>query len=89
MPKQIPVRIAGAQIPCTPIVKDNVEHIKKAIDYAVENRCDYLVTPEGAVSGYDHGDLARTGFDPFENMFTDKLNRVNRIYSVLEIIKSK
>ena len=45
--------------------------IKKAIDYAVENKCDYLVTPEGALSGYDHGDLARRGFDPFENMFTD------------------
>jgi len=29
MPKQIPVRMAGAQIPCTPSVKDNVEHIKK------------------------------------------------------------
>ena len=70
MPKQIPVRIAGAQIPCTPVVRDNVEHIKKAIDYAIENRCDYLVTPEGALSGYDHGGLAATtfGIDPFENL---------------------
>jgi|TARA_B110000444_G_scaffold258679_1_gene300231 hypothetical protein len=70
MPKQIPVRIAGAQIPCTPVVRDNVEHIKKAIDYAIENRCDYLVTPEGALSGYDHGGIAATtfGIDPFENL---------------------
>ena len=71
--KQVPIRFAGAQMPCTPNVDDNVEQIKKAIDYAVENKCDYLVTPEGALSGYDHGDLARRGFDPFENMFTDKL----------------
>ena len=71
--KQVPIRFAGAQMPCTPNVDNNVEQIKKAIDYAVENKCDYLVTPEGALSGYDHGDLARRGFDPFENMFTDKL----------------
>ena len=60
---QIPVRVAGAQIPVTQSIKDNVITIKKAIDYAVENRCDYLVTPEGALSGYDHGNMmqARPG----------------------------
>jgi len=60
---QIPVRVAGAQIPVTQSIKDNVITIKKAIDYAVENRCDYLVTPEGALSGYDHGNMmqARQG----------------------------
>ena len=32
---QIPVRVAGAQIPVTQNIKDNVITIKKAIDYAV------------------------------------------------------
>ena len=68
--KQIPVRVAGAQIPVTQNVKDNIISIKKAIDYAEENNCDYLVTPEGALSGYDHGGLAATtlGIDPFHNL---------------------
>tara|TARA_Y200000002_G_scaffold336223_1_gene304267 strand:+ start:1096 stop:1962 length:867 start_codon:yes stop_codon:yes gene_type:complete len=64
---QTPVRIAGAQIPCTPVIEQNVEHIKKAIDYAEENKADYLVTPEGSLSGYDHGGLSaqEVGLDPF------------------------
>mgnify|MGYP000368425194 CR=1 FL=1 len=52
MTTQIPVRVAGAQIPVTTDVSTNVITIKAAIDYAVENECDYLVTPEGSLSGY-------------------------------------
>jgi len=54
MTTQIPIRIAGAQIPVTQDIEKNVITIKKAIDYAYENKCDYLVTPEGSLSGYDH-----------------------------------
>jgi len=66
---QIPQRFAGAQIPVTTNISENVSTIKKAIDYAIENQCDYLVTPEGSLSGYSHGGLAAThfGIDPFHN----------------------
>jgi hypothetical protein len=81
---QIPVRVAGAQIPVTQDIQANVVTIKKAIDYAVENKCDYLVTPEGALSGYDHGNMMEMGAlttplldgkyletDVYESLFSD------------------
>lgn len=46
------IRIAGAQIPVTSNVSENIQTIKNSIDWAVENKCDYLVTPEGSLSGY-------------------------------------
>ena len=46
------IRIGGAQIPVTKNINLNVEQIKKAIDWASENKVDYLLTPEGALSGY-------------------------------------
>lgn len=46
------VRFAGAQIPCSKILKNNVQTIKTAIDWAVDNQVDYLITPEGSLSGY-------------------------------------
>lgn len=46
------VRFAGAQLPCTDNVDVNIISIKKAIDWAVENQVDYLLTPEGSLSGY-------------------------------------
>jgi predicted amidohydrolase len=46
------MRIAGAQIPCSKVVADNVKTIKKAIDWSVGVGCDFLVTPEGSLSGY-------------------------------------
>lgn len=49
------VRFAGAQIPCTSDVSKNVTTIKKAIDWAVDNQVDYLLTPEGSLSGYCKG----------------------------------
>tara|TARA_B100000214_G_scaffold373272_1_gene353269 strand:- start:10544 stop:11593 length:1050 start_codon:yes stop_codon:yes gene_type:complete len=46
------VRFGGAQIPVTHDLKKNVVEIKEAIDWAAENKVDYLVTPEGSLSGY-------------------------------------
>lgn len=46
------MRIAGAQIPCSKDVDKNLITIKQAIDWAVDNDCDFLVTPEGSLSGY-------------------------------------
>lgn len=46
------VRFGGAQIPCTRELDQNVDTICKSIDWASENNVDYLVTPEGSLSGY-------------------------------------
>lgn len=46
------IRLAGAQIPCSKNIQKNIETIKTAIDWAVENKVDYLVTPEASLSGY-------------------------------------
>jgi predicted amidohydrolase len=45
-------RIAGAQIPVTKDIYTNVKHIKTAIDWANKNKVDFLLTPEGSLSGY-------------------------------------
>ena len=46
------VRFAGAQIPVTPYVQQNLIEIRRAIDWAAENNVDYLLTPEASLSGY-------------------------------------
>ena len=46
------IRIGGAQIPVTNDPKENINHIKTAIDWAEENQVDVLLTPEGSLSGY-------------------------------------
>jgi predicted amidohydrolase len=46
------IRFGVAQIPVTPFQQRNIETIKKAIDWAAENKVDYLVTPEASLSGY-------------------------------------
>ena len=46
------IRIAGAQIPVSRDVSKNIHTIKNAIDWAAENFVDFLVTPEGSLSGY-------------------------------------
>ena len=46
------VRFAGAQIPVTQNLEKNEASIIKAIDWAAENKCDWLLTPEGSLSGY-------------------------------------
>ncbi len=56
-PKPIPsaksrLRIAGAQIPVTENVSANLATISRAIDFALSNKADILLTPEGSLSGY-------------------------------------
>ena len=46
------IRIAGAQIPVTDNMSKNFNHIKTAIDWANKNSVDFLLTPEGSLSGY-------------------------------------
>jgi len=48
------LHVAGAQIPVTKDVKSNLEAIKRAIDYAIDEEADILLTPEGSLSGYTH-----------------------------------
>lgn len=48
------LRIAGAQIPVTGEVGANLEIISRAMDYAVDEKADILLTPEGSLSGYSH-----------------------------------
>lgn len=44
--------LAGAQIPVTPDLDFNYREISQAIEWAGKNNVDYLLTPEGALSGY-------------------------------------
>ena len=47
------MRFAGAQIPVTNNLENNTKTIINSINWAEENKCDYLVTPECSLSGYD------------------------------------
>ena len=44
------IRYAGAQLPCTEHLDRNIKEIKTAINWAAENKVDYLLTPEGSLS---------------------------------------
>lgn len=71
------LRFAGAQIPCSENINDNVNTIKKAIDWAEENSVDYLVTPEGSLSGYtttfaDDLDLLKSSLKTIEEYAASK-----------------
>ena len=46
------IRFAGAQIPVTRELEVNVSEIEKALDWASANSVDFLLTPEGSLSGY-------------------------------------
>jgi len=46
------LRVAGAQIPVTAAVDDNVAHILRAVGFAAREGADVLLTPEGSLSGY-------------------------------------
>ncbi|UCD29446.1 MAG: carbon-nitrogen hydrolase family protein [Planctomycetota bacterium] len=55
--KELPmtqIRVAGAQIPVTKNIEANVATIERAIDFAVNQKADILLTPEGSLSGYTH-----------------------------------
>lgn len=46
--------VSGAQIPVTTDIESNVKAIERAMDYAVSESADILLTPEGSLSGYTH-----------------------------------
>ena len=46
------VRIGAAQIPVTPTIDNNIKYLKDAIDWASKNQVEFLLTPEGSLSGY-------------------------------------
>ena len=46
------MRIAGAQIPVGTNIQANKKEIFKAIDWAKDNECDHIITPECALSGW-------------------------------------
>jgi predicted amidohydrolase len=48
------LRVAAAQIPVTRDIGANIEEISRAIDRAVAEKADVLLTPEGSLSGYTH-----------------------------------
>lgn len=48
------IRVAGIQMPVTPDVAANTEHIVEAIRWASAQDADILLTPEGSLSGYTH-----------------------------------
>jgi predicted amidohydrolase len=48
------LRVAGAQIPVTTNIEENVSRIAEAIDQAAGGGAQILLTPEGSVSGYTH-----------------------------------
>lgn len=54
------LRVAGAQIAVTPDVEANLAALERAVRYAVAEKADVLVTPEGSLSGYVEFDAART-----------------------------
>jgi len=54
----MPLRVAGAQIPVTRNLDDNLAAVLRAVDFAADEQADILLTPEGSLSGYTHD------FDP-------------------------
>ncbi len=48
------LRVAVAQIPVVADIGANIETIASAIDRAVAEKADILLTPEGSLSGYTH-----------------------------------
>jgi predicted amidohydrolase len=51
---RVKIRVCGAQIPVTPDIDSNVKAIERAMDRAVAEGADILLTPEGSLSGYTH-----------------------------------
>ena len=51
----MPIRVAGAQIPVTTCISDNLSAVLRAVDFAVGEKADILLTPEGSLSGYTPG----------------------------------
>ena len=48
------IRVSGAQISVTQDIESNIKAIDRAIDYAISQKAEILLTPEGSLSGYTH-----------------------------------
>lgn len=48
------LRISGAQIPVTDNIDQNFQAINRAIDFAISEKAEILLTPEGSLSGYNN-----------------------------------
>lgn len=48
------MRVALAQTPVVSDVSENVKTLLRAVRFAVDQRADVLLTPEGSLSGYTH-----------------------------------
>ena len=48
------MRVALAQTPVVSDVSENVKTLLRAVQFAVDQRADVLLTPEGSLSGYTH-----------------------------------
>ena len=46
------IRVAAAQIPVTRDIEANLKAIHRAMDFAVAEKAEVLLTPEGSLSGY-------------------------------------
>lgn len=57
------LRVAGAQMPVTGRMDENFQAVLRAVDFAIAEKADILLTPEGSLSGYtsafDQGALER------------------------------
>ena len=50
--EKVSLRVATAQIPVTNSIADNSATIHRALDVAIKEEADILLTPEGSLSGY-------------------------------------
>ena len=47
-----PVRFAGLQMPVTQEIEKNKQVILDCLDWCKENKVNWLITPEGSLTGY-------------------------------------
>ena len=50
--EKVSLRVATAQIPVTNSIAENSATIHRALDVAIKEQADILLTPEGSLSGY-------------------------------------
>ena len=70
------IRVSGAQIPVTKDIKSNLMAIEHAIDYAISEKADILLTPEGSLSGYTHKFDLQAAYEALDYV-TQKAQKAN------------
>ena len=70
------IHVSGAQIPVTKDIKSNVKTIERAIDYAISENADILLTPEGSLSGYTHEFDTQAAVEALDHV-TQKARKAN------------